>query len=80
MPEADLGDQALKPWPTLGRDARAAQVVIDDNNSWPRPAQPASPAILHARGLAMVLQLLQGGLADIDQGDPVKVAVLDLAR
>ena len=81
--EPDLGHQALEARPALGRGAGAAEVVVDDADARPRPAQPAGPLgepVLQRRGLAVLLELLQRGLADVDDGQPVKMAGLDLAR
>src|SRR3954470_17104103 len=50
----------------------------------PDPRQPTNvatePPILQCRGLAMLLELLQRGLSNVDDGQPVKMARLDLAR
>ena len=83
MAEPDLGHQALEARPALGRGAGAAEVVVDDADARPRPAQPAGALgepVLQRRRLAMLLELLQRGLADVDDGQPVKMAGLDLAR
>jgi hypothetical protein len=81
--EPDLGHQTLEARPPFGRGAGAAEVVVDDADARPRPAQVAGPLgepVLQRRGLAVVLQLLQRRLADVDDGQPVKMPGLDLAR
>ena len=80
--EPDLGHHPLEARPAFGRGAGAAEIVVDDADAWPRPAQPAGAfgqPILQCRGLAVLLELLQRGLADVDDGQPVKMAGLDLA-
>src|SRR4051794_32053537 len=81
--EPDLGHQALEARPPLGRGAGAAEVVVDDADARPRPARAVGPLgepVLQRGRLAVLLQLLQRGLADVDDGQPVKVAGLDPAR
>ena len=60
MAEPDLGHQPLEARPALGRGAGTAEVVVDDADARPRPAQPAGTfgqPILQRRGLAMQLEL-----------------------
>src|SRR3954467_11838937 len=81
--EPDLGHQALGAGPPLGRGAGAAEVVVDDADARPRPARAVGPLgepVLRRGRLAVLLQLLQRGLAGGDGGQPVKVAGLDPAR
>src|SRR3954462_158727 len=83
MAEPNLGHQPLEARPALGRGAGAAEIVVDDADARPRPAQSTGAfgeTVLQRRGLAMLLELLQRGLLNVDDGQPVKMARLDLAR
>src|SRR3954468_405524 len=83
MAEPNLGHEPLEARPALGRGAGAAEIVVDDADARPRPAQPTGAfgeTVLQRRGLAMLLELLQRGLSNVDDGQPVKMARLDLAR
>ena len=62
MTEPDLSHQALKARPAECREA--AEVIVDDADARPRPAQIAGPLgepIPQRCRLAVVLQLLQRG-------------------
>src|SRR3954447_7068493 len=81
--EADLGDQPLEAGPLRRRGAGAAEVVVDDDHPRAGPSEQAGPVsegVLDPGRLAVVLELLEGRLPDIDDGQPLEVAVLDLAR
>src|SRR4051812_39634972 len=83
MAEPNLGHEPLEARPALGRGAGAAEIVVDDADARPRPAQSTGAfgeTVLQRRGLAMLLELLQRGLSNVDDGQPVKMARLDLAR
>src|SRR3954469_17150214 len=45
-----------------------------------QPTGAFGDTVLQRRGLAMLLELLQRGLSNVDDGPPVKMARLDLAR
>src|SRR3954451_23380441 len=82
MAEPNLGHEPLEARPALGRGAGAAEIVVDDADARPRPAQSTGAfgeTVLQRRGLAMLLELLQRGLSNVDDGQPVKMARLDLA-
>src|SRR5215207_10894062 len=79
--EADLGDQPLKPRPGLGRAAGPAQVVVDDHDPLARPPEllgAFGQGVLQPGRLRMPADLLQGRLADIDDGEPITMTALDL--
>src|SRR5215212_7568204 len=83
MAEADLGDQPLEAGPLRRRGAGAAEVVVDDDHSRagpPEQAGPVSERVLDPGRLAVVLELLEGRLPDVDNGQPLEVTVFDLAR
>ena len=63
-----LGDQVLEPFPVGGGGAGMALVDVDHGDLVRRPAQrdrPAAQVILADRGLGVVRDLLEGGLADV---------------
>src|SRR4051794_38852296 len=83
MAEADLSDQALEAGSVRGRGARAAKIIIDDDNLVAPPAEPAGAirqTILEARRFPVLLNLAQGRLADVDNRVAIAMTGLDLLR
>jgi len=81
--EADLGEQPLEAEPSLGRGPTLALIVVDDEDAVRRPTKIHSPlgeGVLAVGGLAVLGDLLGGGLADVDDGQAVQVPGLDLGR
>ena len=71
--EGHLGDQVLEPFPVGGGGAGVALVDVDHGDLVRGPAQRdrlAAQVVLADRGLGVVDDLLEGGLADI-QAAPV---------
>src|SRR4029450_11501171 len=63
--------------------AADAQILVDDLDPLRRPAEgdgPIREGVLTGRGLAMVGDLLGGGLADVDDRLAVEVPGLELGR
>src|SRR3982750_4413792 len=80
-PQTNLGHQPLKARPPLGGGAGAAEIVINNGHALARPPEverPINQPVLEAGRLMMALDLLKGGLADVDDGQPVKVGAADL--
>ena len=83
MAEADLSDQTLEARPVRGGCARAAKIIIDDNDLVAPPAELAGAirqTILEARRFPVLLNLAQGRLADVDNRVAIAMACLDLLR
>src|SRR5215213_8906075 len=81
--EADLGQQALEAGPALDGLAATALVVVDDEDAGWGPAQldrTLPELVLKGGRLAVLDDLPRGGLADVDDREPVPVSVLDLVR
>ena len=81
--EADLGEQPLEAEPSLGRGPTFPLIVVDDEDAVRRPAEfhgPLDEGVLAVGGLAVLGDLLGGGLADVDDGQAVQVPGLDLGR
>src|SRR4051794_41976051 len=81
MAEADLSDQALEAGSVRGRGARAAKIIIDDDDLVAPPAEPAGAirqTILEARRFPVLLNLAQGRLADVDNRVAIAMAGPDL--
>src|SRR4051812_50132003 len=81
MAEADLSDQALEAGSVRGRGARAAKIIIDDDDLVAPPAEPAGAirqTILEARRFPVLLNLAQGRLADVDNRVAIAMAGLGL--
>ena len=71
MVHADLGQQALEAEPGVGGAAALPEVLVDDEDALGRPAQGAGvigQGVLAGEGLAVLGDLLRGGLADVDDG------------
>ncbi len=71
-----LGDQVLEPFPVGGGGAGVALVDVDHGDLVCRPAQRdrlAAQVVLADRGFGVVDDLLEGGLADIQQSWPGQV-------
>jgi hypothetical protein len=74
MVQADLRDEALKAQPPLDTGARLAQIVVDHQDPVRGPAQrlgARDETILQPGRLLMIEHLLHGGLADVDDGQPI---------
>src|SRR3954463_14939330 len=83
MAETDLGDQPLETGAALGGGGRKTEILVDDHDLGAWPAQSASSvgeAVLELSGLAVVLDLLEGGLPDVDDGEPIKMMGGHLVR
>ena len=81
--EPDLGDQPLEPRPGLGRTAGSAEIVVDDHDPLGDPAEllgAFGQGVLEPGRFRMAADLLQGRLAEVDDGEPVTVAAFDLVR
>jgi hypothetical protein len=81
MAHGDLGDQPLEPRPAGRAGPGLAKVLVDHQHPRGRPAQgdrPLHQGVLQPGRLAMVDDLLAGGLADIDHRQPRKVPVAHL--
>jgi hypothetical protein len=81
--EADLSDQPLEPEPTLDGFSGASKVVIDDDHALARPSEvhgALDQGVLEAGGFLVALDLLRGGLPDVDDGQAVAVSAADLVR
>src|SRR4051812_19846863 len=83
MADSSLGHGPLEARPALVRGAGAAEIVVTDADARARPAHPTGAfgdTVLQRRGRATLLELLQRGLSNVDDGHLVKMARLDLAR
>ncbi len=81
LAEGDLGQHALEPVPLPGHRSRDAQVAVDDPDRASGPAQlpgAGGQVVLAGRGLGVVLDLGEGGLADVDDRGPRQVRGGDL--
>ena len=79
--EADLGEQSLKAQSSFGRGPALALIVVDDENAVRRPTEldgPIDEPVLAVGGFLVLGDLLGGGLADVDDGQPVEMPGLDL--
>ena len=71
--QGHLGDQLLESFPVGGAGAGLALVDVDHGDLAGGPAQrdrPAAQVVLADRGLGVVDDLLEAGLADIEQRGP----------
>src|SRR5579883_451913 len=74
MVQAHFRHQALEAGPLVSAGARPAQVLVDDQHAVGGPAQclcAVHQAILQPRRLLVSEHLLDGGLAHIDDGQPI---------
>ena len=81
MIQADLRQQLLEAEPVLGGGPALALILIDDEDAVRRPTQldgPVDQRVLAVGGFAVLGDLLDGGLADGDDGQPVGMMRLDL--
>jgi len=79
--KADLGDKPLKAQSALDAGARAAEIVVDDDDPLSYPAKlrrPIRERVLELCGLLMALNLLHRGLADINDRQTLLVAAENL--
>lgn len=82
MVEADLGQQPLEAEPTHRGPAAEALVLVDDDDPIRGPSQgdgAALQVVLQGGRLAMLENLLRGGLPHIDDRQSVEMPGLDLA-
>src|SRR3954465_2284412 len=82
-PRPTSATRRWKPGSVRGRGARAAKIIIDDDDLVAPPAKPAGAirqTILEARRFAVLLNLAQGRLADVDNRVAIATAGLDLLR
>jgi hypothetical protein len=80
MIQAHLPDQALEARSPLGATPGFAQILINDQDTGSLPSQclgAIDQAILQPRGLLMVQDLLDGGLAHIDDCKPLAMEGTD---
>src|SRR5689334_12337570 len=69
LAEPDLADQALKSLALSAGGSRLSQVIVDDRNALPWPAEgdgPIDQVILEFCAFLMLAHLAGGGLADVD--------------
>ena len=81
--ETDFGEQPLKAQSPLGRGPALALILVDDENAVRRPTEfdgPIDEGVLAVGGFPVLGDLLGGGLADVDDGQPVEMPGLDLGR
>ena len=81
--ETDLGEQPLEAEPALGRGPALALILVDDEDAVRGPAEfdgPVDEGVLAVGGFPVLGDLLGGGLADVDDGQPVEMPGLDLGR
>src|SRR3954454_6261583 len=81
--ERHLGQQPLEARPAGDGPAAAALVLVDDGHAVRRPAQirgAAAEVVLQVGRLAVLMDLLGAGLADVDDRQPLMVPGLDLAQ
>jgi hypothetical protein len=79
--EPDFGNQTLKARVHCGRGAGAPEIIIDHHHPLTAPAKlegAFDETVLQPGRLLMPLDLLQGGLPDVDDGQAVTMAALDL--
>jgi len=79
--ETDLGKQSLKAQSPLGGGPALALILVDDENAVRRPTEfdgPIDERVLAVGGFPVLGNLLGGGLADVDDGQPVEMPGLDL--
>lgn len=77
----NLGKQALEAEPSLGGGATVVLALIHDDDAVRGLGGfhgPVGEGVLALRGLRVQVDLLRGGLADVDHGEPVEVPGLDL--
>ena len=77
LAEADFGDQPLKAQASLDAGAGAPEIVVDDDDLLPQPAvlrRPIRERVLQPGRLLMALNLLNRGLADVDDRQTVLMA------
>ena len=79
--QTDLGEQSLKAQSSFGRGPALALIIVDDEDPVRRPTQfdrPIGERVLAVGGFLVLGDLLGGGLADVDDGQPVEMPGLDL--
>ena len=78
-----IGQEALEAGSPLGRLGAVAEVLIDDDDAVARPSPGdgvAGQVVLQGGGLAVAGDLVEGGLAHVDDGQSLDVAGPDLGR
>lgn len=83
MVETDFSEQSLKAQSSFGRGPALALIVVDDENSVRRPTEldgPIDEPVLAVGGFLVLGDLLGGGLADVDDGQPVEMPRLDFGK
>jgi hypothetical protein len=81
--QTDFREQPLEAEPVLGRGPALALILVDDENAVRGPTEfdgPVDERILAVGGLPVLGDLLDGGLADVDDGQPVGMTRLNLGR
>ena len=83
MVKTDFGEQPLKAQSPLGRGPALALILVDDENAVRRPTEfdgPVDESVLAVGGFPVLGDLLDRGLADVDDGQPVEMPGLDLGE
>ena len=81
MLHGNLGQEALKSAPLVGRPAALPLIVVDDQDAIPGPSQGdrvVGEGVLPFPRFAMVENLLGIGLAHVDDGEAIEVEIEDL--
>jgi hypothetical protein len=81
MVHADLGQEALEAEPGVGGAGALPEIRVDDEDPVGGPAQGAGmlgQGVLAGERLAVLGDLLRGGLADVDDGQLGPMGVSDL--
>src|SRR5262245_63447210 len=76
VPQADIGDEALKPIPPRGGGARLALVAVDDDDLLLCPAQrdrALAERVLPRGALGILEDLPQRGLPDVEICGPLEM-------
>ena len=79
--QTDFRKQPLEAEPVVGRSPALALILVNDENAFGGPTEfdgPVDQSILAVGGLAILGDLLRGGLADVDNGESVEMPRLNL--
>src|SRR5262249_18338393 len=79
--QTDFREQPLEAKPVFGRGPALALILIDDENAVRGPTEfdgPVDESVLTAGGCPVLGDLLDRGLADVDDGQPVGMTRLNL--
>jgi hypothetical protein len=81
--QTDFRQRPLEAKPVVGRGPALALILINDENAIRGPTEfdgPVHQRVLAVGGFAILGDLLDGGLADVDNSEPVGVTRLNLGR